>query len=153
MTALLPSQDLFKCLRYPTKYALSQADLDDNQKIELFNQDEESIENTRVFFVPLNPDIADTARSELRIFVRSFDPNNDHLVGLEVSIQVICSNSICRLDEGRQRHLVMVHEILNQLNGTDIGFVGLVKFEKPIRIIQYNKLFIGYEMIATTRST
>ena len=129
------------------------SDLDNNQKAVLVDQDPDNITTTRVFFVPLNPDIADSARSELRVFVRSFDPNNDHLAGLEISIQAICSNSIWRLEDGRQRPLVMVSEILKQLNGIDIGFVGLVKFEKPIRIQQYNKLYTGYELIATTRTT
>ena len=121
-----------------------------NEKIELLDQFDK--EKTKVFFTPLSPNVTDTVGSELRIYIRNFKLNNKYLASVEISIQVICSNSVWRLDEGRQRPLVMIQEIITQLNGADIGFVGELYFEKDIRIIPYNQYYTGYELIPSTRS-
>lgn len=148
---LMESQTLFKCLKYTTSDALSQADLTEDEIFELTNQ-EGDMKDTRVLFTPFNLNVDDTARTELRVFVRRFKPNNIYLANVEVSIQVITHNSLCRLDNGQQRLLVMIQEILKLLHGTDIGFIGNLLFENDISIGQYNSFFTGYELIPTTRS-
>ncbi|OPH61719.1 hypothetical protein BC351_00310 [Paenibacillus ferrarius] len=147
---LLPSQNLFKCLKYSSADALSQEDISDNEKIEMFDQSNK--EKTKVFFTPLSPNVSDTAGSELRIYIRNIKPNNIYLTNVDISIQVICSNSVWRMDEGRQRPLVMLQEIISQLNGVDIGFIGQLFFERDIRIIPHNDYYTGYELIPSTRS-
>lgn len=147
----MSSQTLFKCLKYTTTNALTQADLTPDEMLLLTNQ-EGNIEATRVLFTPFNFEQEDTARTEIRIFIRRFKPENIYISSVELCIQVLTQNSLCRLDNGQQRLLVMINEILTKLNGTDIGFIGNLVFENPIPIHQFNKFFTGYDLFPETRS-
>jgi hypothetical protein len=149
---LLSNQNLLKCLKYDSTDALSQPDLTQSDIDILINQEGDT-SKSRVFFTPFNLNPANDAKSELHLFIRRFKPDNIQLANVQILFQIIVNNQLWRLDNGQQRPLVMIEEILNSLQGVDIGFIGNLYFTNDISIIQYNPYFTGYEMMPNVRST
>jgi hypothetical protein len=151
LTKLIENQNLLKLLLYPTKDALYQPDLTQEQINALFDS-ASSPDMKRILFMPFNIDVADSEKSEIRIFIRSFTPDNIQITNLSMCIQVICSNNVWLMDEGRMTPLVLIQEILKSLNGVDVEFVGNLYFNAPIKLYYYNSHFSGYELYPNVRS-
>jgi len=139
-----------KCLKYPTKDAMYSPDLTQEEINSLYdNSDPKQI---RISFTPFNLSSVDEEKSEIRIFIREFSPNNFVMSNTCFAIQVISSNQIWLMDEGRMRPLIMIQEILKEIHGADIESIGLVYVDKPIRLYSYNTYFSGYEIYPEVRS-
>ncbi|TVY09968.1 hypothetical protein [Paenibacillus cremeus] len=148
---LIDNQNLLKCLKYPSPDALSKPDLTQDEINVLFDYDSDP-RDIRISFTPFNLTTVEEAKSELRIFIRDFEPENIHIANVNIAFQVIVSNRIWRLDEGKQRPLVIIQELLKSLNGVDIELVGNLYFNSRIRIVNYNAYFSGYELYPNVRS-
>jgi hypothetical protein len=150
LSKLIANQNLLKCLKYPTKDALYKNDLTQVEINSLFDNNDAN--EIRISFTPFNLTTADQDKSEIRIFIKQFTPENIHLANLSLAIQVIVSNNIWLMDDGRMRPSVLIQEILKELNGTDVNLVGLLYFDSPIRVYNYNTYFSGYELYPEVRS-
>jgi hypothetical protein len=152
LAKLIENQNFLKLLQYPTNDALSKPDLTQEQINALFDSTSNH-DTKRILFTPFNINVADAEKSEIRIFIRNFTPDNIQLTNLSLCIQVICSNNVWLMDEGRMRPLVLIQEILKSLNGVDVEFVGNLYFNAPIKVGVYNPHFSGYELYPNVRST
>ena len=147
---LIQNQNILKCLKYPSSDALNLPNLSEDDIEKLINQ-EGDVAETRIFFTPFDVETPDSERAELRFFFRAFVPNqNSVLSSVNIQFEVIVSDRIWRLDNGRQRPITIVSEILKTLNGQDIDGLGKIYFNNPIRVIRYNKYFSGYGFHPTT---
>lgn len=146
---LIDKNDLMKSLQYNTTDALSQ-DITLEQIGKLMDQ--KYIIDTRIFYQPFNNLILNEERTELRIYIARLRPNNRYLADLHVGFDIVVHNNLWRLDEGKQRPLVMYKEILNALNGVFVGGIGELVFENSNFDLRYfNKEFTGYTFIMKTR--
>jgi hypothetical protein len=146
---LVANQKLLKCLKYPTRDALYKPDLSQDEVSSLIdNSDPKEI---RISFAPFNLATTEAEKSEIRIFIKQFSPENIYISNVYFVIQVICSNQIWLMDEGRVRPLAMIQEILKEINGTEIESIGNVYVNTPIRIYNYNTYFSGYEIYPETK--
>jgi hypothetical protein len=147
---LMENQTLLKCLKYTSSDALSQPDLTEDEKMGLLNPDQD-FTNVRIFFTPFDYQTTDTTRTELRVFVSEFSPDNHILSKVRIMFQVVVSNHMWRLDAGKQRPLTMISEILKTLHGKEVGAIGELMFLDPFRLKFYNKEYSGYEFSPRTR--
>jgi hypothetical protein len=144
------NQNILKCLKYPTRDALYQPELTQEEIDNLsFNDDPKEI---RISFTPFNLSTADIEKSEIRIFIQQFNPSNYVIAGVRFAIQVIVSNQLWLLDEGKMRPLVLLREILKEIHGEDVDAIGLLYVKEPIRLFNYNSYFSGYEIYPEVRS-
>ena len=149
---IIQNEDIAKCLKFNTPDALSQT-ITDDERYELYNQDINNLENTRVIFRPFNNDVIEDQRSEIRIYYASFAPDNPYLVKARVGFDIIVCNELWRLDGGRQRPTTLFKGILQSLNGQLVDGVGELVFSDSTAVLRYfNSKFTGYSFTMKTRS-
>jgi hypothetical protein len=148
--ALLENDNIFKCLKHNIKNALD-LNITEDDKFLLISQDDQT--NKRVYFQPFNNDIVSEARSELRFYVAEISPENNILSEVSIGFEIIVYNDLWLLENGKQRPLVMINEILKTLNGKNINGIGTIKIHDkyPCRVTKYNNSFTGYSLMMKTR--
>ena len=146
------SDDLWKCLKYNDKTALSKS-ITMNDKNLIVDQDD--LENRRVLLRPFNFDITTEERVELRIFMSSFYGVGVNDYTLRYNFEVIVHNDLWLLENGKQRPLVMIQEILRVLNykGIDGSASKLNTDGNMGNIIRFNDRFQGYSFSLTAYSS
>lgn len=147
---LLGNDDLMKCLGYDHPNALNEDSLTDGEKMALVSNEEKYL---RILRVPFSSETVESVRSEIRVFVNEIVPDNIHLADVEIAIEVVCSNHmrIQRLIDGKSRPNKMVNEILKCLNGQEIQGIGRLYFQRPIRMVRFNKSYSGYALLPNIR--
>lgn len=140
---LLESEDLLKCLFYNSKDALSKPSLTQSQKYELINQNDDLI-NTRIFFSPAPLNIIFEDQSQLRLFIGSINPDNEHLAKLVFHFQIVVHENLWLLNNAKQRPIVMIKEIIKLLNNEDVDGIGRLKLINPISLTMFSNDFSGY---------
>lgn len=146
---LIQNQTLLKCLWYEDSDALERPDLTGDEINVLM--DATNINKARILFTPFNPETESMTKTELRIFYPEFIPNNRVLAKTNIMFQIVVNNPMWQLDGVRQRPIVMIQEILDTLHGQEVGAIGELMFQDPIRIRYYNPSFSGYEFFPRTR--
>jgi hypothetical protein len=144
------NQALLKCLKYPYKDALSRPNLTQSEINGLL--DNNQAEEVRFSFTPFTYKTPESEKSELRIFVKQFQPESLLLTNVTLVIQVIVNNNLWLMDDGKVRPLFMISEILKSLNQQEIEMVGLLNFDSTSRVVNYNEFFAGYELYPSVRS-
>jgi hypothetical protein len=150
---LVQNKNIMRCLKYDTSNALS-SDLNDVTTSEIANligKGSNPDEEQRIYKTPFNDKTLTEVRSELRFFVPYFKPENIYLSKVIILFQIIIHNSLWELDEN-QRPLIIIQEILNELNGFDVGSIGELQLDGAINIIPWNKDFTGYQINMKTRT-
>lgn len=145
---LLESDDLMKCLKYDVKSALEEDDLTDGEKMILAMGNPQY---ARILQMPVNPDTVEENRVELRVYIDKIIPDNIHLADINISLQVVVSNNLWMLDNGIQRPLKMISEVLKVLNGELVEGLGRLYFQRPIQFVTYNKSYSGYILTPDVR--
>lgn len=152
---LLDNQTLLKLLYYNVSDALLQPDLTDEQRYELIDQS--NTDKTKIYYSPYSINILVDEVTQLRIILSEIQPENIQLANVLIDFQIITHNRLWVMEDGRQRPLVMIQEILKMLNGQDAMSIGTLFFggskRIPTRLIKYNNDFSGYIMTMGTRST
>lgn len=124
------NEDLWKMLKYNDNTALSQPNLTLNEKASLIYSGQINSENYRVFRDAFTDDAFTSQVSQLRIFPSYTNPEN-HIVSIQdIQIQIVVHNKINYLDNYVMRLDYMIEQILSTLNGSDIGGLGEMYFNK-----------------------
>lgn len=148
---LIQCKDILKLINYNTPDALSQSDVSLQDIIKLVGKGSNPKSEQKIFKTPFNDNIVDDVRSEIRFFTPLLKPNNIYISEVIISFQIIVHNSIWDLEEN-QRPLVLLHEILKNFNGYDIGSIGELQLSDSIRIFNWNNSFAGYQVNFKTRT-
>ena len=146
------NDDLFKLLLHETEDALSLSITDEEKELLMpietgkgFTQD------TRVFLNMFNDDSLEEVQAQLRIYVVQNAPHS-HIVGKTIiGFDVLCHNDIVQLEEYKSRHLEMAQNVLNTLNGQEIGGLGEIRYipGNSLKLRPFNRRFSGYTFTMT----
>lgn len=149
---LIKNQNLLKLIHFNSSNALLQSNLTIEEIIDFCGQGSDPNTQQKIFKYPYYDKIIDEIRSELRFFIPKIKPENIYLSELSISFQIIVHNSLIDLDDSKQRPIELVKEILQTLNGVDIGSIGNLKLNSSINIVSWNSNFSGYAFNMTTRT-
>lgn len=156
---LFENDNLFKLLKYDSPDALNRP-ITIEDKILLMNQDgsfEDIKENTRIWYdpFPINDQTIEDQRTELRIYEQEFIPDNNVLTKAIISFEIIVSNKLSRLDDGARRRNRVLQEIIQTLNGKQVGGIGLLFFDSRnsfCRMRYFTNTFTGFHLTMMTRT-
>jgi len=137
------SDDLWRCLKYNDSEALGKA-ITEEDKYKLIDMKDEK--NRRILLRPFNFDIVTEERSELRIYMSSFYGAGVNDYPLRYTFEIIIHNDLWILDNGKQRPIVMMQEILRVLNYKPIeGSASKLNTDNQFgNIVRFNDRFQGY---------
>lgn len=133
------SDDFWKLLKYPSKTAWSQPNVSLPDRAKL-------VKDGLIKRVAYNNDISTEAHNELRIFPHRWDGNGVDGYELRIGFDVICHNNIIELTNGKTAGMIMVHEMLELFNGSQISKnLGAFTIEGMNGgIMYYNSEYQGY---------
>lgn len=157
---LLESDNLFKLLKYDSPDALER-NISLEDKLKLMNQDgtlEEVKKHTRIWFdpFPINDQTIEDRRSELRIYEHEFIPENTVLTKAVIAFEIIVNNNLSRLSDGSRRRNRILQEVIQTLNGKEVGGIGFLIFDPRnsfCKMRYYNNTFTGYHLAMMIRTT
>jgi hypothetical protein len=135
------SSDFWKVLKYPVKDALVNPayTISDNDKVTL-------ITNGMIKRKPFNSDVSGEAHNELRVFLYEWEGEGTDNYELTIGFDVICHNMNVDLQNGKTASMVMMSEILDLFNGSQVE-KNVGKFiidDQGGRITYYNTEYQGY---------
>lgn len=153
------NENLWKLLKYEESDALDKSNLTYDNKIALiYNGDVENLTDYRVFMDSFNDDAFDKTCSLFRVFPINIIPENRLIGNIDIGIQVMCHNKINQLNNYQTRIITMLQEVIQTLNGKDIGVgLGKIFFDREgnrsnmARLELFNKHFVGYTLIMSIR--
>lgn len=136
------SDNLWLCLKYNSKDALSQT-ITDEQKAELI---EDGHENQRVIFGSYSDDIVDEERTELRIFIHEIIARGRYDYEVVYGFEIIVHKNLRVLDGSKQRMNVILNELLKTLNLESFSnAIGKLVIEgNTLNRVHFNTSFQGY---------
>ena len=144
------NQEVWKLLNKALPNCLSDADLTIEQKGALIYQGQPDSTPYRVFLQPFTDDAFDEQQSQIRIYTSYIKPTNRVYGLVDFCFEVVSHNKICTLDGYENRNVVLMQQIIETLNGSDINGVGLLTFDysrstnNRANIALFNKNFQGY---------
>lgn len=124
------NEDIWKMLKYNTPDALSKSNLTQEEKASLIYSGETDSEPFKVFRDPFTDDVFTEQVCQLRIFPNSTYPENRIMSIQDICIQIVCHVKINYLDDYVIRLDRIIYELINTLNGSDIGTVGQFYFDR-----------------------
>ena len=145
------NDNLFKLLKYNSTDALSNS-ITTKDKIAVLNQNTDLAENG-VIFQRFNDFTFEEKITQLRIFIQSGNPINNTLSNIIVGFDIVVHNDLNILDNGDNRSLIILNELLKTLNGMEIG-LGILDFSigGGFVLLDFNESFQGYRLTMGTRS-
>lgn len=150
----LNNDNLFKLIKFNDN-PLSQPNLTLKEKKDLIFQRIQD-KNARVFFMSFTDNIEDDEQSQLRIYIRNISLIQDNIADINFSIDVITHNNLVILEDGGNRLLKMINEVVKTLNGY-VGTESVGQVQIPLGgnlpLVYYNKNFQGYMIPMRTRFT
>lgn len=145
---LIDNQNLLKLLYYNGTDALSQPDLNDEQRYSMINQINQ--EHTKIFFSPYPSNTEEEKLSQIRITVDKITPKNNILSDIVFRCDVIVHNDLWAIDNGDTRPRQLVVEMLKSLNGKEVDGLGLLYFKYDITQQRFSKNHSGYCLFPKT---
>ena len=147
------NDNLFRLLRYNTRDALSQP-ITMQDKINILKQNTDLSQNG-VIFQRFNDDTFQEKITQLRIYIQAGSAVNNTLSNVAVGFDIIVHNDIIILDNGENRSLILLHELMKTLNGAENIGLGILDFNigGGFTLIDFNKNFQGYRFILGTETT
>jgi hypothetical protein len=151
----IQNKNLMRCIKYDSANALSTllSDINNTEIAKLIGKGLNPKEDQRIYKTPFNDKTISDVRSELRFFSPYFKPENLYLSEVIISFQITIHNSLWELENNTQRPLIMIQEILNDLNGFDVGGIGELQLDGAIKIVAWNDNFSGYQINMRTRTS
>jgi len=147
---ILNNDEIWKILNNASSNCLSGANLTTEQKGALIYQGQPDSTPYRVFLQPFTDDSFNEQQSQIRIYTSYIKPTNRVYGLIDFGIEVMSHNKICTLDGYENRNVVLMQQIIETLNGSDINGVGLLTFDysrstnNRANIALFNKNFQGY---------
>lgn len=154
------NEEIWKLLKYNTPDALSKPNLTMKEKADLVWDGTGDSEEYRVFRGAYLDDAFIDQSSQLRIYVTVLNPDNRTVGTVDIGIEILVHNKIINLDTYETRQEVLLQQVLETLNGKEIGGVGKLFFDRNgslydiARLNLYNNRNIyGYTLIMSTKSS
>lgn len=146
---LINNQNLAKCLKYSSADAISKTDLTQDEKYALIAQN--NTDSCRIFNISPTYWMTTDKRAEIRAYETSVVALSPQTFEIAYCFDIVCHQSIWLLDDGTRRVMKIADGIIKELNGSDIGGIGKMRFlnnRKPeiFRIQFYNDNFAGYKL-------
>lgn len=144
------NEDVWKILNNTASSCLSDANLTTEQKGALIYNGAEDSTPYRAFMQPFTDDAFSEQQSQIRIYTSYIKPTNRVYGLVDFAFEVLSHNKICTLDGYENRNVVLMQQIIETLNGSDINGVGLLTFDysrstnNRANIALFNKNFQGY---------
>lgn len=150
------NDDIWRLLKYPTSDALSKDFLTLKEKRALIfdgtsNPDSEEY---RVFRQPFLDDAFNKQVSQLRVYVLTMNPENRSVGTVGVALEAVCHNKLLALDSYENRLEVMVQQLLQTLNGVEVGGIGELVFDDNSSFFDLasvnmynNRNFLGWTLV------
>lgn len=148
---LTQNKNILKILKYNTSDCLTQPDLTLPEILEIIGRGSNPKMQRRIFNVPFNDKIIEEGRSELRFFISQFRPENIYLSSVNISFQIVIHTTIWEINEG-YRPMQLIHEILNDFNGYDIGSIGELQLNGGITLYNWSSDYDGFIVNMKTRT-
>lgn len=155
---MLNDDEIWKLLAYDSPDALSQPSLTFAQKTALIYSGNDNTEKYRVFRQRFMDDAIDYQCSQLRVYLANVVPESRSFGTVDFAIEVACHNKLVNLDYGESRLEVMIQRVLEVLNGTSVGGVGLLAFNREVSRydiispnLYNNRNFYGYTIIMSVK--
>lgn len=154
---LLEQDDLFRLINYDDSDPLSSSnpDLTIEEKVDLiFNRIQK--ENARVYFSSFADNVEDNEQTQLRIYIRNMSTVQDNIAEIYFSIDIITHNNLVTTEDGGNRLLKMLPQVVKALNGyTGSNSIGQLQIPLGgnIPLLYYNKNFQGYSIPIKARIT
>lgn len=155
---MLNDEEIWKLLKYDTPDALSKPDLTFKEKSNLVFGGNDNSDNYRVFRQRFIDDAFDIQCSQLRVYMATIIPDNMTVGTVDFAIEIVVHNKLVNLDYGESRLEVMVQRVIEVLNGSNIGGIGLMFFNREgsrydgvTTNLYNNRDFYGYTAILSNR--
>lgn len=150
---LMENEKLLKLLYYNSSNALSQPPVQETlgeNFYSIISQDYNNYSSTHIFFTPFPRVTQETEKVELRFYIHRIIPTNIYLAKTIFGFQIVMSDKLQMLDDGVNRAYLIINELLNTLNGQEIGGVGNLYFSDvpPTEIVKFSDYHIGYQLFA-----
>lgn len=154
------NDDIWRLLKYNTPDALSQDFLTLAEKRSLIfsgigNPDSEDY---RVFRQPFLDDAFNEQVSQLRCYTLTMNPENRSVGTVGVALECVSHNKILALENYENRLEVMVQQLLQTLNGVDIGGIGELVFDDNSSYFDLaslnmynNRNFLGWTLVMSVK--
>lgn len=133
---LLKNEVIWKILKYDDYDALSKDDLTDDEKIDMIWRGQENQEDYNVFLTPMEVDIIDDSKTRLKIYDYMIVGQNKDIGILLMRFNILCFNKSTMIEYNGipcSRLTVMKAELLKELNGADVGGVGVMEMNNELQ--------------------
>lgn len=160
---LLETENIWKLIHpdYMTPDCLNKTNLTKTQKRSIIYKGQEDSSPFRVFTDGANNNDAMPERAAiLKIYPALIIPNNYVISTTSVVFECLCHYKVNTLDNYASRSLSMVKEILQSLNGENIGGIGVLVADRRVSTnnkIQFgtysDKGYSGYALTMSTQTT
>lgn len=112
---------------------------------------DQNAKECRVFFTPYEPKTEEVTTAQLRIYVPKIKPESLYTADIYLMIDIMVDITINRLDRG-QRWFRLMSEIMNTLNGQQVGTIGSLDFLKePLSLLCFKDNIWGYSVPYQTK--
>ena len=156
-------ENFWKLLKYDDYGALSKPNLSYEEKMKMIWNNNADQNNYNIFLTPLIEDSVLTAKTILKLYRMNTEPNNGRIATLTYRFDVLYGGKISLVEyEGApcNRADVMEMEIMNSLNGADIGgTIGFLQYNDELSrlcgssaAIGNNQTFAGISIVMAVQS-
>ena len=148
------NETIWKLLKYPSHDALSKPNLSIQEKRDMIykNQTQDS-SKYRVFRQSFLDDGQNVEVSDLRIYVCYVEPTTYVNGRIDFYLDVLSHRKIIILEDSSNRNEIFMQQIIETLNGKDVGGNGLFYFDKKanyrneVMLFQFGKYYEGYKIV------
>lgn len=154
---IIENEEIWKLLKYDTPDALSNPNLTQEEKSELIYNAQEDETPYRIFRSPFVSDAFVVQNTQLRAYITSGIPTNRTVGQVNFAFEMLTHVKLVNLETYENRLEVMFQQMIETLNGKEIGGIGVLFFNKDassydaVRLNLYNnKNYIGYTLVMST---
>lgn len=155
------NETIWKLLKYGEYDALSHPNLSLNEKLEMIWKGQADTQNYNVFFTKLLENAEPDAKTILKIYKFVTEPTDTLIANVSYEFDILYGGKLSIVDYDGvpcNRGEVFETELLRTLNGSNVGGVGMLQFNrrlssfsKSMMNIGNNKTYIGNSVIMTTQ--
>ena len=140
------NENIWKILRYDTYDCLSKSNLTFDEKMDLIWKNQGNQQDYRVFLTWLVENMIPDSITLLKLFRYNTMPQNNLEAYATYEFNLLYGGKIALIDyQGVpcSRGDVLEAEILQTLNGKDVGGVGMLQFNRQVSSVSHSQLNIG----------
>lgn len=154
------NDDIWRLLKYNTPDALNKdfLTLEEKRGLIFEGTTNPDAEDYRVFRQPFLDDAFDSQVSQLRVYLLTMNPENRSVGTVGMALECVCHNKILSLSNYENRLEVMVQQLLQTLNGIEVGGIGELVFDDNSSFFDLaslnmynNRNFLGYTLVMSVK--